>query len=256
MADEIPGIKKVAHFFLSAHPKDSFHESQAENGTLILQTLTQRARIGLIWFNLEKSDLVLTAAFVQGLTKNTSGEKQIRIVSFKRSLASWLELRPYFPSLPYSPPFEDPSGYTLLTLSPGVEFAYVFEEKGLGKMGKSQEHVKHLVSLSGRESFLRPSFFHELDEIILITPPDRSSLIKLYQALKWLADKAPWLSIGILLDGGGFSYSEAWSLFEEYQRVVRRFLGRSLAFYGLCDSERILKRAPFSEAAVTEFSFF
>ncbi|OGX04601.1 MAG: hypothetical protein A3G87_08135 [Omnitrophica bacterium RIFCSPLOWO2_12_FULL_50_11] len=272
MADEMPAIKKVAHFFLSAHPKDSVqpalsrslasrkcgvHVSPAEDKALILQALAERGVMGLIWFNLGKSHLVFTAAFAQRLVKNASGERRIRIIGFKRSLESWLELRSYFPSLPYSPPSEEPSGYTLFSLSPEVELAYVFGEGGLRKMGKPEGSVNHLLSLSGREEFLGASFFHTLDEIVLITPPDRSSLTELYRALKWLAEKVPWLSAGMLLDGAGFSYSEAWSLFEEYGRVIiPRFLARSPAFYGLCDSEQILKRAQFSEPAVTDISFF
>ena len=159
MADEMHGIKKVAHFFLSAHPKDSFQESQVEGEALIRQTLTGRARIGLVWLKSLKNHLVLTAAFAQGLVRDGVWKNQIRILGFKKSLAGWLDLRFYFPSLPYSPHFEDPSGYTLFPLSPGVELAYIFGEEGLEKMGKPQGTVKHLVSLSGREAFLRPSFF-------------------------------------------------------------------------------------------------
>jgi hypothetical protein len=251
-----PGIKKVAHFFLSAREKESFQSGENENGTLIFRALTEKERTGIVWLHSGKNNLILTSVFAHGLGGNALASTKIRVVGIKVPLESWLEFRSHFPSLPYSPPIEDSSGYALFSLSPKVEFAYVFDEEALEKIEGSQDRVAHLVSLSGQENVLKTSFFQQLNEIVFITPPDRASLTELYQALKWLSKGAPWISAGILLDGAGFSYSEARHLFEEYRGIVTHFLNRSLNFYGLCDSERMLKQSPVTEPAVTDICFF
>lgn len=261
MDEKVSGIKKVAHFFLSARRKGSFQSSENENGRLILRALAEKERAGIVWLRSWESHLVLTSAFAHSLDAQILATTKIRVAGVKVPLESWLEFRSYFPSLPYSPPFEDASGenasgYALFSLSPEIEFAYVFDEAALEKMGRSQGRVVQLVSLSGQENFLNPSFFQQLKEIIFITPPDRTSLTQLYQALKWVSERAPWLSAGIFLDGAGFSYSEASRLFEEYDAVVKRFLNRSTRFYGLCDSDGMLKRASLAEPATTDICFF
>jgi len=128
-----------------------------------------------------------------------------------------------------------------LPLSPEVEFVHISEEGNSGEREGFQQGRVYLVSLSGREKFLGSTFFQQVDQIIFIIPPNQTGLTQLYQALKWVSLKAPWLPTGILFDGTGFSCSDAWDFFREYQGLVRRFLDRTLDFYGLCDSEGILK---------------
>ena len=128
-----------------------------------------------------------------------------------------------------------------MSLSPEVEFVHISEEENFREREGFQQGVVYLVSLSGREEFLESAFFQQVDQIIFIIPPDQTGLTQLTQALKWVSLKALRLPTGILLDGTGFSGSDAWDFFLEYQGLVRRFLDRSLDFYGLCDSEGILK---------------
>lgn len=153
-------------------------------------------------------------------------------------------MRSYFPSLPRFLPLNDslgPACYSLSPDSPEVEFAHISEGGNSGEREGFQQGRVYLVSLSGREEFLGSAFFQQVDQIIFIIPPDRAGLTQLTQALKWVSLRSPWLPTGILLDGTGFSGSDAWDFFREYQGFVRRFLDRNLDFYGLCDSEGILK---------------
>jgi len=191
--------------------------------------------------NAGEDHLILSSAFGHHLSTRLSVKRKIRIVSFKTPYGCWERMRSYFPSLPRFLPLNDSLRPACLPLSPEVEFVHISEEGNSGEREGFQQGRVYLVSLSGREKFLGSAFFQQVDQIIFIIPPDQTGLTQLYQALKWVSLKAPWLPTGILFDGTGFSCSDAWDFFREYQGLVRRFLDRTLDFYGLCDSEGILK---------------
>lgn len=238
------GIKRIAHFFLSTPKKQSLEEPiklSTEKASLTLSLLAGKERVGLIWMNAGENHLILSSAFGHHLSTRLSLKRKIRIVSFKTSYGCWERMRSYFPSLPRFLPLNDSSGPVCYSLSPEVEFVHISEGGNSGERERFQQGAVYLVSLSGREEFLESAFFQQVDQIIFIIPPDRAGLTQLYQALKWVSLKAPWLPTRILLDGTGFSCSDAWDFLREYQGLVRRFLDRSLDFCGLCDSEGILK---------------
>lgn len=238
------GIERVAHFFLSTPKKQSFEEPikvSTEKASPTLSLLAEKERLGLVWMNAGENHLILSSAFGRHLSTRLSVKRKIRIVSFKTPYGCWEKLRSHFPSLPRFLPLNDSLGPACLSLSPEIEFVHISEGGNSGEWEGFQQGAVYLVSLSGREEFLEAGFFQQVDQIIFIIPPDRAGLTQLYQALKWVSLKAPRLPTGILLDGTGFSGSDAWDFFREYQGLVRRFLDRSLDFYGLCDSEGILK---------------
>ena len=255
------GIEKVAHFFLSALKR------QTSEGPMTVNLPTQKSapafpllagkeRLGLVWMNTGENHLVLSSALGRYLGTQLSGAKKIRVVSFGTSYGCWERLRSYSPSLSRFLPLNGSSRATCLSLSPEVELIHMPEGRNSKEWEGLQQGRIDLVSLSGREKFLGSAFFQQVDQVIFIVPPDRAGLTQLYQALKWVSLKTPRLPTGVLLDGTGFSCSNAWDFFRDYQSLVRRLLARNLDFYGLCDSKGVLRDALSAEALQRNISLF